>query len=153
MPLIPWEKVSLSKEHGGFGVLDLAMQKFFNSHDLPWVQLICETYFQDKSLETSKVGSFWWKGISKLIPSYKEIAKCTIGNGNTIMLWQDRWSEHILQNQFPELFSFAAQQDIFIKDTLDKIDLLELFHTPLYTQAFDQFSQLQTLTEGIHCNG
>lgn len=91
------------------------LHKIFNSEDLPWIKLIWETYFEGKSLPNKYVGSCWWKSISKLIPGFKAVTKCTIGKANTIILWQDRWSDDLLKDKFPKLYSFALLTDISIK--------------------------------------
>lgn len=55
--LAAWEMVCRPKEKGGLGVLDIKVQntglllkqlhKFYNREDLPWVDLIWSTYYQN----------------------------------------------------------------------------------------------------------
>jgi hypothetical protein len=45
----------------------------------------------------------------KLLNTYKGISQANVGVGDTIMLWGDLWNERILQNDYPELFSFAKK--------------------------------------------
>lgn len=71
--LVKWEKVCLPKKAGGLGVLDLRTQnrtllikylhKFFNRHDIPWVDIIWNQYYKDGKMPSfpMSVGSFWWR--------------------------------------------------------------------------------------------
>ena len=53
--LYSWDKICLAKEAGGLGVLDVQTQNkallmkdlhnFFNSSDLPWVDLMWSSYY------------------------------------------------------------------------------------------------------------
>lgn len=157
--LISWNKVCMPKDKGGLGVLDLHLHnncflmkhlhKFFNSQDLPWVQLVWELYFEGKSLSNCRVGSFWWRDITKLIPTYKENSKCSARSGQTIMFWHGNWNTTPLRIAMPELFSFVLQQDISLKDFMDYEDISGLFHTPLSARAFHQFTQLQVLLNNV----
>lgn len=64
--------VTKPKLKGGLGVINLWLQnevllmknlhKFFNTHDLPWVNLIWTKYYSNRRVpgHTMK-GSFWWK--------------------------------------------------------------------------------------------
>jgi mannosylglycoprotein endo-beta-mannosidase len=67
--LIAWSKVCRPKNQGGLGVLQLDAQnkalmlknlhKFFNRQDIPWVNLIWNSYYQDGSLPSNlNNGSF-----------------------------------------------------------------------------------------------
>jgi hypothetical protein len=70
-----WELVCLPKHEGGLGVHNLQTQndalllknlhKFFNRHDIPWVNLIWERHYSFGGLPSTdkKVGSFWWKDV------------------------------------------------------------------------------------------
>jgi hypothetical protein len=75
--LAAWELVTMPKERGGLGVKNLYVQnegllikhlhKFYNRLDVPWVQLIWDSYYQNKvpHLLNSR-GSFWWRDVFKL---------------------------------------------------------------------------------------
>lgn len=102
-----------------------------------WVKLIWETHYEGRSITTWQVGCFWWKGIIKFI------AKCTVGQDNYIMLWQDSWSDTLLKHKSLELFSFTLHEDISIKEHLDKENLVGNFHTPLCLQAYEQSSNFR----------
>ena len=65
-----WEMVCLPKSEGGLGVLNLQtknealllknLHKFYNRHDIPWVNLIWERHYSTGALPNSsnRVGSF-----------------------------------------------------------------------------------------------
>ena len=84
------------KTSGGLGVLNLRAQgealllkylhKFYNKWDTPWVQLIWDTYYIDQIPHASDpCGSFWWRDVIKLIPTYRGISKVTVGNGENVL--------------------------------------------------------------------
>ena len=68
--LVKWDKVCLPKSVGGLVVLNMRehnkalfiknLDKFFNQHDIPWVNLLWQAYYQNSSLPHSqqKYGSF-----------------------------------------------------------------------------------------------
>ena len=69
---VAWHTVGRPKGQGGLGVLDIYthnktllmknLHKIFNRHDIPWVNLIWESYYSDGKLPgDNMVGSFWWK--------------------------------------------------------------------------------------------
>jgi len=104
-PKATWKNlVCIPKENVGLGVLNLSIQneglllkhlhKFFNRCDIPWVHLVWEWYYSNGRLPgTSRLGSFWWRDIVKLLSSYKGMARVQIKNGATCFLWQDLWSD------------------------------------------------------------
>jgi hypothetical protein len=67
--LVSWKKICRPKEQGGLGVLNLDIQnktlllknldKFFNNLDIPWVNLIRDTYYDEDNPPGIKIeGSF-----------------------------------------------------------------------------------------------
>lgn len=156
-PLIAWEKVCKPKDQGGLGVLDIAthnkallmkhLHKFLNGHNLPWVHLIWDTYYNDSPLTDRPVGSFWWRAILKLLTEFKSMATCSVSKGNSALFWQDNWSTIALKDKFPELFCFAINELSSVKQVVEIENLQELFHRPLFVQAYAQFQEIQvTLT-------
>jgi hypothetical protein len=85
--------------------------KFYNRRDIPWVNLIWDTYYPNEELPhvLGDKGSFWWRDPLKLYDIYRGIAQCTIGNGSTIMFWLDIWNEQFLQQKHPRLYSYAKK--------------------------------------------
>lgn len=67
------------------------LHKFFQSENLPWVKLIWDSHYPNGIITTRAVGSFWWKSTTKMIPDFKAMAQGIIGQGDTILLWQDDW--------------------------------------------------------------
>lgn len=84
-----WPLVCTLKENGGLGALNLNthnvslllkhLHKFYNNLDIPWVQLVWNTYYHNGELPlNNNKGSFWWRDITKLIHSYKGLASATV---------------------------------------------------------------------------
>lgn len=65
-------------------------------------------------------------------------------DGSTCFFRTDVWKSRLLSSQYPELFSFAKDQNISVQSfiSLLDMDMSDLFHLPLSTQAYSQFQQL-----------
>jgi hypothetical protein len=58
------------------------LHKFFNNHDIPWLNLVWNNYYRTDMLPNcSKIGSFWWKSLFSLVQDYKGLAAPTVGMG------------------------------------------------------------------------
>jgi hypothetical protein len=90
----------------------------------------------------SKIGSFWWKSLLSLVQDYKGLAAPTIGDGRTILFWKDMWNRGTPAHQYPELFSFACNSKLTVKEAIQKEHLIEIFQLPLSVQAYEQFLDL-----------
>jgi hypothetical protein len=154
----PGKKICRPKEQGGLGVLNLDVQnktlllknlhKFYNNLDIPWVNLIRDTYYdEDRPPGIKMEGSFWWKSHLKLLDSYKALARCNVGNGKTALFWTDLWSDNCLHLKFPHLITFAKRTDISVNKVMQMEFLQDLFHLPLSQQAFAEFEQLENLCD------
>ena len=129
-PKAAWDLVRLPIKEGGLGVLNLETQndalllknlhKFYNRLDIPWVHLILESYYSDASLPTpsKRKGSFWWKDILKLIDSFKGLAMIHVSDGATCLFLDDLWNSRVPRLSYPELFSFAKDPHISLKEVL-----------------------------------
>jgi hypothetical protein len=84
-PLTAWKMVTRPKMKGGLGVVRLRLQNeallmkklhiFSSKQDLPWVKLVWDKYYKNGKLPDHRMkGSFWWKGILKLLTQYKGIS-------------------------------------------------------------------------------
>jgi hypothetical protein len=161
--LVSWKKICRPKEQGGLGVLNLDIQnktlllknldKFFNNLDIPWVNLIRDTYYDEDNPPGIKIeGSFWWKSHLKLFDTYKALARCNLGNGKTALFWTDLWGDSCLHQKFPHLLSFAKKTDISVSKVLQMEFLQDMFHLPLSQQAFAEFEQLEVLCDSTQFN-
>jgi hypothetical protein len=84
------------------------IHKFYNHADVPWVHLMWETYCtRELPPDKSKEVSFWWRDCLKSLPNFKPLAKCSLGNGCSVLLWHDVWTDQTLNAKWPHLFSFA----------------------------------------------
>jgi hypothetical protein len=78
-PLVAWEKCTKPKRKGGLGIINLRAQnkalllkhldKFYNRADIPWVNLIWNTYYSEGEIPhaSREKGSFWWRDVLKLV--------------------------------------------------------------------------------------
>jgi hypothetical protein len=157
---VAWPCVCLPKKEGGLGVLNLHthndsllmkfLHKFYSKVDIPWVHLVWDNYYASGKLpgQRSK-GSFWWKDIVKLITNFKGISSVTVQDGSSVLIWQDLWNGHLLQQEFPELFSFAKNPDNTFKNFMALPQLAENFFLPLSEEAHAQFLILQSLLDNL----
>ena len=113
--LASWDMVCRPKASGGLGVLNLKIQgdalllkylhKFYNHSDLPWVELIWSTYYENKIPHTMDAcGSFWWRDVAKLMPTFRGITQAQILHGGIVLFWKDLWVIKFYQKCTQELF-------------------------------------------------
>lgn len=98
------------------------LHKFLNKADIPWVNIIWETYYQTTLPGDRQVGSFWWKSVCKLIPDFKKHAICKAGVGDTALFWSDNWNGRPLSLTYPELFSFAMDGLMVLSKVMEQPD-------------------------------
>lgn len=95
--LAAWDLVCRPKTHGGLGIINIKTQNialllkflhnFYNRKDLPWVNLIWATYYNNKVPHaTEPCGSFWWRDVMNLSDIYRGISSVHIGDGTTALL-------------------------------------------------------------------
>jgi hypothetical protein len=149
-PKAAWPCVCLPKKEGGLGVLNLHthndsllmkfLHKFYSKADIPWVHLVWDNYYASGRLPGQQnKGSFWWKDIVKLVTNFKGISSVTVQDGSSVLIWQDLWNGHLLQQEFPELSSFAKNPDSTFKNFMASPQLAEIFFLPLSEEAHAQF--------------
>jgi len=89
------------------------LHKFFNHENLPWVKLIWDNYCSNAILLgiTKKKTFFWWRGIIKLLDTYKGLAAPEPNNRRTDSFWNDVWNGLVPTLHFQELYSFAEKKN------------------------------------------
>ena len=97
----------------------------------------------------SEVGSFWWKNVLRLNVLYRGIAKCSLGNGSTVLFWEDLWCPVVLNQRFPNLFQHASNSSTSVKEIMQAPDLASIFNLPLSQQTFDELAEMQELISAI----
>jgi len=127
------------------------LDKFYNRKDIPWVKLIWNAHYSQGQVPHASTdrGSFWWKDVLKLCDMFRGIAKCTFGDGSTVLFWSDLWNDNILESKFPRLYSFARNKNISVARFLSNNTLEAQFHLPLSEQAFQEFQSLQELIQDL----
>jgi hypothetical protein len=129
---------------------NINLHKFFNKQDLPWVKLIWTKYYSNGRLPGHTMnGSFWWKSIMKLLNVFKGISQAEAGSGDTILFWKDLWNGNILQNKYPQLFSFCTNENATLSMIMSQHDFHECFQLPLSEQAFDQYCELELFLQAL----
>ena len=156
--LAAWELVCRPKRCGGLGVIDIKTQnvalllkhmfKFYNHADVPWVELIWNTYYSNKiphAVDT--VGSFWWKDIMQLNGTFRGITKVVLGDGSSYLFWKDVWLEgdgdETIMEMYPRAFSYCLNEDDSITKVLTATDPASIFSLSLSIQAREEVRQIQ----------
>jgi hypothetical protein len=66
------------------------IQKFYNHLNIPWVNLLWKSNYNEKAPHAiSPKGSFWWRDYLCLIDTYREMIDFFVKNGKSILLWKD----------------------------------------------------------------
>ena len=156
--LAAWDMVCKPKKCGGLGVLNLKIQnealllkflhKFYNHWDLPWVELIRNTYYTSKKPHAADpCGSFWWRDVMQLSDVFRGITRVILRNGSSSLFWKDAWFDSNrdapLMELFPRAFSFYLNEDEFVVNVLTATDPGMLFHLPLSAQAREEVREIQ----------
>jgi hypothetical protein len=94
-------------------------------------------------------GSFWWRDILKLIDQFKGMAMVSVKDGKSCFLWHDLWGGTVYSQTFPELFSFAKNQNISVHLAATETPLHVQFHLPLPPEAYAQYLQLNDIVQSI----
>lgn len=161
--LAAWDKVCSPKSRGGLGVLNISafneaqmikfLHKFYNQTDTPWVKLLWSSYYRNSiPLISDVLGSFWWRDLVRLIPSYKDVVKALPGSGSSIAFWHDDWYSDPLCTKFSRAFSFAIDKDISLQDFVCADDHYGLFALPLSAQAFQDLQDILHILANLHLN-
>jgi hypothetical protein len=149
------------KRNGGFGIINLVNQndalllknlhKFYNRMDIPWVNMIWENYYRNGDVPSPRPkGFFWWNSLLKLITTFKGISKAQVQDGRTVLLWHNLWTNSIRSSQSPKLFSFTTSKYFIVAQTSSLNNLHEIFQTPLFTEAYQQYMVLSSDLHEFH---
>lgn len=160
--LATWDTACKSKADGGLGIINLKTQnsalllkyldKFSNHANIPQVNLTWERLYKNNYIPPHArcpIGSFWWKDLLKLSDDFKKLATCTPSKGNSVMLWSDPWSDTLMKDKYPELFSFARKPKCSVRFFLDK-EPVNIFFLPLSPQASLQLDSLTALIQSYN---
>jgi len=160
-PLVAWKKCCKPKKKSGLGIINLRSQnsallmkhldKFYNQKDVPWVKLVWNAHYQNGQIPhaTTDKGSFWWRDLLKLCDMFRGISSCIVGNGSTVLFWSDVWNNHLLQEKFPRLYSYAKDKRISVAKFLENNTVMAQFHLPLSEQGHQEYMELQDLLQNI----
>lgn len=84
-----------------------------------------------------------------MLDKFKGLAQCLVVSGSSCFFWLDVWDNHILNVEFPHLFSFLKNQSTSVKQMAQSQDFSEHFHLPLSEEAFVQFQQASQLLSNL----
>jgi hypothetical protein len=99
--------------------------------------LIWEKYYHTAAPIGKLEGSFWWKAHVTLLNDFKMMSSCTIGFGQTVLLWKDKWEGEILNQKFPELHPYAIDETLSVQSFCETQDWTEHFHLPMSIEAYE----------------
>lgn len=120
------------------------LHEFYNKADIIWLNLIWSKYYINKILHASReVGLFWWKDVQRLNTIFRGFAHCTLGDGTTVTFWEDLWSNEILAQHFPRLFSFARNGNISMNEVMSAKNLDNIFILPVLQEAFEELQAIR----------
>jgi hypothetical protein len=84
------------------------LHKFYNKEDTPWFSLIWNAYYLEKVPHVvDPCGSFSWKYIMKLSPTFRGIASCQVKVGDSVLFWKDDLMGDIAADKCPRAYSFC----------------------------------------------
>ena len=163
---VAWDDVSLPKEKGGLGVLNLANKnksllkkflfKFLCAPSAPWIDWLRSAYgWNDRFDFGDDINSLTpiWKDIYNLLPSFRKETKVLLGNGLMTAFWVDLWfGSDTLVDMFPALFSHTLRPNASVARVFS-ITTLQLSLRPRLTAAAAQeLMELSALMASVQLN-
>jgi hypothetical protein len=95
------------------------------------------------------IGSFWWKDVRKLMPTFRGFASSLVKDGAMTLFWKDIWMDQVNFEGFPRPFSFAIEEDISVQPFLAASRLADTFSLPLSPEALEEVRSIQRETSSI----
>lgn len=83
------------------------------------------------------------KDILKLQDTFRDIAHCYFGKGDTIGLWMDNFMDQPWSSSFHNLHSYAKATTISMQKALQTVDILKLFRLPMSRVAYNEFLEFK----------
>jgi hypothetical protein len=77
------------------------------------------------------------------------MAMVSVKDGKSCFFWHDLWDDTICSQTFPELFSFAKNQNILVQLAATETPFHDQFHLPLPPEAYAQYLQLNDSVQSI----
>ena len=109
-----------------------------------------EYYYQNRVPHAIReVGSFWWKDVLRLNVLYRGISRCSLGNGSSILFWEDLWGPVVLALAFPNLYQYAANTSASVLNIMMALDLVTVINLPLPQLAYEELINMQDLISRI----
>jgi hypothetical protein len=110
------------------------------------VQLVWTAYYDNCVPHAKPIcGSFWWRGVAKMMNLYRGITTCKVRVGDTVLLWKDPWCSPVLSEASARLFSFTTSEDVSVAEFVGTQDAAVHFQLPLSIEAHEELVQLQEL--------
>lgn len=153
------------KQNGGMDIINLSIQnrallskhlfKFYSKANIPWVQLIWNTYYDGVVPHaTILCGSYWWKDIMRINDTFRMHSLITVNTGDCVLFWHDSWnilnSSVPLRERYPRLFSFVLDDKLFVNDFIMEGELSTLFQLPLSEEAMQELLDIQNGLSSLH---
>lgn len=128
-PLVAWKKCTRPKIKGGLVVINLrrqttALQLFYNQQDIPWVNLVWSTYYNN--VEAPHAARR--KALAKIMWPIQRGSSMYSRRWKTVLSWSNLWNGHILQNNFPRLYSYAKNKQVSVVHFFLNSSIEEQFH-------------------------
>ena len=70
-----------------------------------------------------------------------------VQNGDTCLFWHDKWLQQPLKDDYPELYSFALNNNLSVTNFYAHQQLQEIFSLPLSAEAFQQLQLIQSFID------
>jgi hypothetical protein len=124
--------------------------KFYNTLDLPWVQLTWQKMYSNGKPphERKCVDSFWWKDIISFAPNFLLMTRCRVNNGLSVSSWNDHWDLGVVNALYTQLVSFARKKGCSVSQFLAWEDSRHFFLA--LPQTFYQFTELKEAISALH---